>query len=128
MAAWEAEPYFNRDVFIRSAIREECKQGPEATKLAVDEEGDMIGAVPLCLSCAWMCAPVSETSLPFTGYDAFLYRLSHFLGEYVLESAKALHTQPTEVMFDNTSGHPMRVAAVEALRGRRVSHPRVACD
>lgn len=51
------------------------------------------------------------------GYDAFLYRLSHPLGEYVLVTAKTLSTPPAEVLFD-VSGHPTRVVAAEALRGR----------
>ncbi len=51
------------------------------------------------------------------GHDAFLYRLSHPLGEYVLDAAKALPTPPATVVFDIT-GHPTRVLAVEALRGR----------
>jgi len=51
------------------------------------------------------------------GHDAFLYRLSHPLGQYVLEIGKALPTPPAEVIFD-VSGHPTRVVAAEALRGR----------
>lgn len=48
---------------------------------------------------------------------AFLYRLSHPLGEHVLEQGKASATPPSEVAFDITH-HPTRIAAVEALRGR----------
>jgi len=47
----------------------------------------------------------------------FLYRLSHPLGEYVLEAAKALPTPVADVAFD-ISHHPARIAVVEALRGR----------
>jgi hypothetical protein len=48
----------------------------------------------------------------------FLYRLSHPLGEYVVQSAKALMTPPTQIVFD-VSSHPTRMHAVEALRGKR---------
>ena len=51
------------------------------------------------------------------GHDALLYRLSHPLGEHVLESAKGLATPPASIVFD-ISGHPMRVLAAEVLRGR----------
>jgi len=47
----------------------------------------------------------------------FLYRLSHPLGEHVLESAKALPTAPTQIDFD-VSHHPARIHAIEALRGK----------
>ena len=51
------------------------------------------------------------------GHDAFLYRLSHPLGEHVLETAKELATPPASIVFD-VSGHPTRVLAAEALCGR----------
>lgn len=47
----------------------------------------------------------------------FLYRLSHPLGEHVIQEAKSFSTPPAEIVFD-VSGHPARVAVVEALRGR----------
>lgn len=50
-------------------------------------------------------------------HDAFLYRLSHPLGEYVLETAKSLSGPPVELEF-NVSEHPTRVSAAEALRGK----------
>jgi len=50
------------------------------------------------------------------GHDAFLYRLSHPLGEHVIAEAKALPAPPAQVRFDVT-GHPTRVHAAEALRG-----------
>jgi hypothetical protein len=46
----------------------------------------------------------------------FLYRLSHPLGEYVVDAAKALDTPAAKVTFD-VSNHPTRIHAVEALRG-----------
>ena len=46
----------------------------------------------------------------------FLYRLSHPLGEWVLERGKALATPPAEVVFDITN-HPTRITDVERLRG-----------
>jgi hypothetical protein len=47
----------------------------------------------------------------------FLYRLSHPLGEHVVESAKAIETIPATIVFD-VSHHPTRIHAVEALRGK----------
>jgi superfamily II DNA/RNA helicase len=47
----------------------------------------------------------------------FLYRLSHPLGEYVVDTAKALDTAPGRVTFDVTN-HPTRLHVIEALRGR----------
>lgn len=49
---------------------------------------------------------------------SFLYRLSHPLGEHVIEHAKALDTPTAEIFFDVTN-HPTRLSVVEALRGRR---------
>src|SRR5690606_30473791 len=46
----------------------------------------------------------------------FLYRLSHPLGEHVLDQAKAAETPAAEIHFDVTS-HPARLSAVEGLRG-----------
>lgn len=53
------------------------------------------------------------------GGDAgrFLYRLSHPLGEHVVDHAKALDTPPVTIEFD-ASHHPTKVSMVEALRGR----------
>lgn len=47
----------------------------------------------------------------------YLYRLSHPLGEYVVDTAKSLPTPPEHIVFD-LSRHPTRVAAAEALGGR----------
>ena len=47
----------------------------------------------------------------------FLYRLSHPLGEHVVESAKALATPSAQIVFD-VSHHPARIHAVEALSGK----------
>jgi hypothetical protein len=46
----------------------------------------------------------------------YLYRLSHPLGEHVVESGKALATPDASIVFD-VSGHTSRVHVVEALRG-----------
>ena len=62
---------------------------------------------------------------PGTGVDAyrggiqsvFLYRLSHPLGEHVVEAAKALATPPVGIIFDVTN-HPTRLHVIEALHGR----------
>jgi hypothetical protein len=47
----------------------------------------------------------------------FLYRLSHPLGEHVVESAKNLLTSAAQITFD-VSHHPARIHAAEALRGK----------
>ncbi len=47
----------------------------------------------------------------------FLYRLSHPLGEHVVETGKCLPTPPVSLEFD-VSNHPSRVIVVEALRGK----------
>ena len=47
----------------------------------------------------------------------FLYRLSHPLGEYVVDGAKNLATPPAQVVFDVTN-HPTRLHVIEALRGK----------
>lgn len=48
----------------------------------------------------------------------FLYRLSHPLGEHVLDDAKAGETPAAEIHFDVTS-HPAKLSVVERLRGQR---------
>ncbi|MET1755526.1 SNF2-related protein [Novosphingobium sp. RD2P27] len=54
---------------------------------------------------------------PAGDHGYFLYRLSHPLGERVIEQAKASETPVAELQFD-ISAHPGRVAIVEALKGR----------
>lgn len=49
--------------------------------------------------------------------DGFLYRLSHPLGEHVIDTAKALPTPVASLRFD-ISNHPTRVSQVEALKGQ----------
>jgi len=51
------------------------------------------------------------------GSDQFLYRLSHPLGEYVVNTAKTLATPPARIAFD-VSHHPTRLHVIEALRGK----------
>lgn len=48
----------------------------------------------------------------------FLYRLSHPLGEHVVDTAKMLESPHAQIIFDATHHQP-RVHAVEALRGKR---------
>ena len=50
-------------------------------------------------------------------YGSFLYRLSHPLGELVIDQAKLLDTPPAHIIF-NVSQHPTRLHAIEALRGK----------
>jgi exonuclease VII large subunit len=47
----------------------------------------------------------------------FLYRLSHPLGEHVLETGKQCPTPVATVVFDLT-GHATRIATIEALKGQ----------
>ena len=47
----------------------------------------------------------------------FLYRLSHPLGEYTVETGQTLATPVARVTFD-ISGRPTRIVLVEALKGR----------
>ena len=49
--------------------------------------------------------------------NQFLYRLSHPLGEHVVESAKTIATPVARIVFD-VSHHPTRIHAVETLRGK----------
>ena len=51
------------------------------------------------------------------GRNRFLYRLSHPLGEEVVDNAKRLPTPTTVITFDVTH-HPTRLHVVEALRGQ----------
>lgn len=46
-----------------------------------------------------------------------LYRLTHPLGEYVLETAKQLETPAAAITFDITH-HPGKISVVEALKGQ----------
>ncbi|PHJ36836.1 ATP-dependent helicase [Desulforamulus profundi] len=48
----------------------------------------------------------------------FLYRLSHPLGEYVLQEAKNRPTPTAELTF-NISDHPVKISVVENLKGQR---------
>lgn len=47
----------------------------------------------------------------------YLYRLSHPLGEHVIDCAKSLPTPTARIVFDVTN-HPARVRVVEELRGK----------
>lgn len=47
----------------------------------------------------------------------FLYRISHPLGEHVIQAGKRVDTPMARVVFDVTN-HPTRLAVVEDLRGR----------
>ncbi len=47
----------------------------------------------------------------------FLYRLSHPLGEHVIETAKAQNSPYNQVVFD-ISNHPVKISMVEALKGK----------
>ena len=52
-----------------------------------------------------------------TEFGSFLYRLSHPLGEYVIDQARILDTPYSKVIFDVTQ-HPVRLHQVEALKGK----------
>jgi len=55
----------------------------------------------------------SGASLSTEGY---LYRLSHPLGEHVIEEGKACPTPPASLIFD-TVAHPTKLTLIEQLRG-----------
>src|SRR6185312_8080241 len=65
----------------------------------------------------------SSTSQPEPGHDRseepsrFLYRLSHPLGEKVVQGGKSLPSPAAVITFDVTN-HATRVHVVEALRGK----------
>lgn len=48
--------------------------------------------------------------------NANLYRLSHPLGEYVINSGKFISTPVSEVQF-NITNHPVRISVIELLKG-----------
>ena len=50
-------------------------------------------------------------------YGAFLYRLSHPLGEFVIDRAKSMDTPSAQIVF-NVSQHTTRLHIIEALRGK----------
>ena len=52
------------------------------------------------------------------GKDNFLYRLSHPLGEYVIQSAKDLDAPTAQLTFD-IANHPTKISVVEAMRGQK---------
>lgn len=58
-----------------------------------------------------------ESADSIEDYNQFLYRLSHPLGEHVLQSGKEQATDPAHVTFD-VSSHPTRLHVIEALRGK----------
>jgi len=60
----------------------------------------------------------SGTAAAREDYGSFLYRLSHPLGEYVIDTGKTLNTPATHLTFD-VSNHPARLHVIEALRGKR---------
>ncbi len=49
--------------------------------------------------------------------NRFLYRLSHPLGEHVVDRAKQLPTDTAEIVFDVTK-HATKLSVIEALRGK----------
>ena len=61
--------------------------------------------------------PDDGPAAPTPDHGHFLYRLSHPLGEHVVESAKAEPTPTAEIHFD-PARLPARVLAIEALRGK----------
>lgn len=51
-----------------------------------------------------------------TEYGSFLYRLSHPLGEFVIDQAKLVKTPPAKIVF-NITNHPARLNVIEKLKG-----------
>lgn len=50
-------------------------------------------------------------------FGTFLYRLSHPLGEHVIDQAKTLNTPSAHIVF-NVSQHPTRLHVIERLQGK----------
>lgn len=50
-------------------------------------------------------------------YGSYLYRLSHPLGEFVIDQAKSLPTPYAKVVF-NVTNHPGRIHLIENLKGK----------
>jgi ERCC4-related helicase len=79
--------------------------------------------VPPCADIAVGRYHLISKSQPEPGHDRseeqgrYLYRLSHPLGENVIQNGKALATPDAEIAFDVTN-HASRVHVVEALRGK----------
>lgn len=48
----------------------------------------------------------------------FLYRLSHPLGEHVIETGKSLEAPQARVLFD-ISNHPLKISVVSQMKGRK---------
>lgn len=61
--------------------------------------------------------PLGLYELPRRSGDAHLYRLSHPLGEAVIERAKSRELSPAEIAFDY-SNHSGKISALEPFRGR----------
>ena len=64
-----------------------------------------------------LISKTKEGSRVANEFGNFLYRLSHPLGEHVLDSAKSLDTPTAELHFD-ISNNPFRNAVIEDLRGQ----------
>lgn len=58
---------------------------------------------------------ISRDSKPDNNFH--LYRLSHPLGEYVIDQGLNQNTPPAEIVFD-ISSHPARISAIEDLKGQ----------
>ncbi len=66
---------------------------------------------------------ISKNKSSITGdtdnqYGNYLYRLSHPLGEYVLQQAKTGATPPAKLIFD-LDNNILKISAVEALQGKQ---------
>jgi superfamily II DNA/RNA helicase len=64
-----------------------------------------------------LISKIRDNGLEANAHGSFLYRLSHPLGEHVLDAAKALPTPTAELHFD-VSGHTVRNTVMEEMRGR----------
>lgn len=62
-------------------------------------------------------SPVDGVQQNINGYGHFLYRLSHPLGEWVVDTAKALTLETAQLNFD-ISNHATRISMVEAIKGQ----------
>lgn len=89
-------------------------------ELGDDAEFHDVSSFRLNSHPAWVNGPgvpLGLYELPRRSGDAHLYRLSHPLGEAIIERAKSRELQPVEIAFDYTN-HPGRITVLEPLRGR----------
>ncbi len=124
--------HFDEDVHSRLKVKlDETRQSLSrleqmfwsTTRIALTKYADFFDE-----ECSFMLHknPIS-TALPGKYYmiskekenpkSSFLYRLSHPLGEYVINTCKGLETKASELVFDITN-HPTKISVLEKLKNK----------